>query len=54
METLKLIIDKAPEIIGAVSIVLSGLAALFMVIPGEQPEKTFKAIGDFLAKFSRK
>lgn len=54
MDTLKTIIDKAPEIISAVSLILSGLIAIALVIPGDQPEKTLQGISDFLKKFSRK
>ncbi len=41
-------------IISGVAATLAGLTALFMVIPGEQPEKTFRAIATFLSKFSAK
>lgn len=42
------------EIISAVVAVLSGLIALFTLIPGEQPEKALQAVVDFIAKFSKK
>lgn len=42
------------EIIGAATTILVGLIALFELIPGEQPEKTLKAIVNVIAKFSRK
>lgn len=41
-------------LISAIMAVVSALTALFLIIPGEQPEKTFQAIADFLAKFSKK
>lgn len=42
------------EICAAVVSVLSGLIAIFAMIPGEQPEKSLQAVVDFIAKFSRK
>lgn len=54
MDTLKMIIDKGPEIVSAVTLIFSGLTALFLIIPGDQPEKTFAAISKFLSKFSKK
>lgn len=54
MEVLQLVIEKGPMVLSALVGVLSALIALFMLIPGEQPEKAMKGIVDFLAKFSRK
>jgi len=51
---IKVIIEQGPAYLGAIVAVLSALAALFMLIPGEQPEKTLYKIVDFLAKFSKK
>ena len=42
------------EAIGAVTTILVGLIALFELIPGDQPEKTLKAIVNVIARFSRK
>ena len=42
------------EVIGALTTTLLGLIALFELIPGEQPEKTLRAIVNVVAKFSRK
>jgi hypothetical protein len=42
------------EIIGALTTVMVGLIAVFELIPGEQPEKTLRAIVNVIAKFSRK
>ncbi len=42
------------SLIGATVTVLSALAALFALIPGEQPEKTFRKLAEMLSKFSRK
>lgn len=42
------------EILNAVVAVLTALIALFLFIPGNQPEKTLQAVVDFLKKFSKK
>jgi hypothetical protein len=42
------------EIIGALTTVMIGLIAVFELIPGEQPEKTLRAVVNVIAKFSRK
>lgn len=54
MHILQLIIEKGPAVLSAVVGVLTALIAVFMLIPGEQPEKALQGIVDFLAKFSRK
>lgn len=54
MRILGLIVEHGPAIISALVSVLSALVALFMLIPGEQPEKALQGIVDFVAKFSRK
>lgn len=41
-------------LIGATVAALSALAALFSLIPGEQPEKSLRKLAEILAKFSRK
>jgi len=47
-------IESGPNFIAAVVAVLSALIALFMLIPGDQPEKALQGIVDFLKKFSFK
>ena len=42
------------NVIGATVTALSALAALFALIPGEQPEKSFRKLAELLSKFSRK
>lgn len=42
------------QILGAVTALLTALIGLFMLIPGEQPEKFLQGIVDFLSKFSKK
>ena len=41
-------------IIAALVALFSGIIAVALLIPGEQPEKTLQAIVDFLSKFSKK
>lgn len=45
---------SGPNLIASVVAVLSALIALFLLIPGEQPEKLLQGIVDFLKKFSSK
>lgn len=40
--------------VNAILAVLMALIALFMLIPGDQPEKALQGIVDFITKFSRK
>jgi len=42
------------EIIGAVTALLLALITVFELIPGDQPEKTLRAVVSILARFSRK
>lgn len=48
------LIENGAVVISAVSAILAALIAIFMLIPGEAPEKQFRVLADFLAKFSRK
>ena len=48
------LVDNWQNIITAATALLTGLTAVFLLVPGEQPEKTFKAIAGFLEKFSKK
>lgn len=41
-------------IIGGLTTIVVALIALFEMIPGEQPEKTLKAVLKFITKLSRK
>jgi hypothetical protein len=42
------------EIVGAVTMILTGLYTLSLIIPGDQPDKTLEKILDFTKRFSRK
>lgn len=48
------IFELANKVMGAIGLILTGLTMIFLLVPGEQPEKTFQKISDLLAKFSRK
>lgn len=48
------VIASGPNLVAAVSAVVVGLIGLFLLIPGEQPEKALQAVVDFLAKYSKK
>ena len=48
------IISKAQDIIGLLSMVLTGLIGISLLIPGDQPEKALQSMLDFLKKFSKK
>jgi hypothetical protein len=54
LEIVKLAIAMGPEIIAAVVALLSGVIAVSLLIPGEQPEKALKAIVALLEKISKK
>lgn len=48
------IVANIDVILMAVLSILMGVIAIAMLIPGEQPEKTLKAIVAFIEKFSKK
>ena len=48
------IIAHWQEVLGAVTAILSGIIAVFMLIPGDAPEKQLQKIVDFIKKFSVK
>lgn len=48
------IIANYQVVISALVAVLGGLITIFLLVPGDQPEKFLKAVVDFLAKFSVK
>ena len=51
---LAFIVTHHQEILMAVMSLLTGIIAIAMLIPGEQPEKTLQKIVDFISKFSKK
>lgn len=54
MEQVLAIIALLPQYFDAIVAVLLALIALFILIPGEQPEKALQAIVNFIAKISFK
>lgn len=54
MEILTWIMENLPEIFSGVVALLTGIIAICLLIPGEQPEKTLQIIVDFLKKLSLK
>ena len=54
LEIGKLLIANWEVILGGLIAALTGLIAVAMIIPGEQPDKALQAAVDFLKRFSRK
>lgn len=54
MPVIQYLMTNGPALAGAAMAVTTALIALFMLIPGEQPEKALQAVVDFLKKFSAK
>jgi hypothetical protein len=48
------IVNNSRAIVGGVVAVLTGIIAICMVVPGDQPEKFLQGIVDFISKFSNK
>jgi hypothetical protein len=48
------LVVHGPEVVSAVVALLSGVIAIALIIPGEQPEKALQSVVDFLKKFSKK
>lgn len=54
MAVIAWILANYEAVITALLAVLGGIIAIAMLIPGEQPEKSLKAIAGFIEKFSKK
>ncbi len=54
LEIISWIVKFGPEIVSGIIGVLSGVIAVSLIIPGEQPEKALKGVVSFLEKFSAK
>jgi hypothetical protein len=48
------LVAHGPDVVSGLVGVLSGVIAISLLIPGEQPEKALKSVVEFLTKFSRK
>lgn len=53
-EIIAWVMSHGLEVIGAVVMVLNALIAVFMIVPGSEPEATLQKVVDFIAKFSKK
>ena len=42
------------EIVGAITMILTGLYTISLLIPGDQPDKALEKILDFTKRFSKK
>lgn len=54
MEQVIEILQMLPVYLTALIGVLTALIGLFMLVPGEEPEKTLQKVVDFVTKFSKK
>lgn len=54
MDSLLAILGQIPLILGQAAVAISALIALFMLIPGEEPEKSLQKLLDVIKKFSKK
>lgn len=54
MQWIQWLFENFFALVAALNGVLVALIALFMIIPGEQPEKALRIAADFIAKFSKK
>lgn len=54
MKVVEFIVANYQAIISAIVALLSGVIAVCLLIPGDQPEKFLQSVVDFLSKFSRK
>ncbi len=54
LEIISWVVKFGPEIVSGVIGVLSGVIAIALIIPGDQPEKALKGVVSFLEKFSAK
>ena len=54
LEIGKWLMENGPALLMALSGLLSALIGVFMLIPGEQPEKALRGVVEFIARFSRK
>jgi hypothetical protein len=48
------VVEHGHEVASALVGILTGLIGIFMLVPGDEPERTLQKIVDVLAKFSKK
>lgn len=54
MSVINYVLANWQSILSAIVALLSGLIAISLLIPGDQPEKALQGVVDFLSKFSVK
>ena len=54
MEVFAWIMANYEAVLAAVMALLSGIIAVALLVPGQEPERTLQKIVDFLKKFSKK
>lgn len=54
IEVLNFVKDHGLELVGGFTLTLSGLYAIALIIPGEQPDKFIKSVLDITTKLSKK
>lgn len=54
MNILNWLLSHWKDIIVAVNAILAALIGIFMLIPGDSPERHLQKVVDFLERFSRK
>lgn len=54
LEIGKWILANYQAVLAGLLAALSGVIAICLIIPGEQPEKALQSVVDFLSKFSKK
>ncbi len=53
LQILSLVYAQLPQIVMAANGLVAALIAVFILVPGDQPEKALQSIVDFIAKLSR-
>lgn len=54
LPVLNWIVSNGPVVLGYIGAALTALIGIFMMVPGDAPEKQLKSVADFIAKFSKK
>lgn len=54
MEIVKYVMENWQEMLNAGTALITGVVAVSLIIPGEQPEKFLQSVLNFIKKFSKK
>lgn len=54
MDFIQMLMANWEVIVASLVMIVNGLIAIALLIPGDQPERALQGVVDFLAKFSRK